>query len=50
VRQDGFVSVPDFQTVMVPVLRHLQDGQEHQSKEIIAALALEFGLSDDDLA
>ena len=49
-RQDGFVSVPDFQTVMVPVLRHLQDGQEHQSKEIIAALALEFGLSDDDLA
>lgn len=44
------VSVPDFQTVMVPVLRHLEDGQEHQSKEIIAALAVEFGLSDDDLA
>lgn len=35
---------------MVPVLRHLLDGYEHPSKEIIAALALEFGLSDADLA
>ena len=44
------MTVPDFQTVMAPVLRHLQDGKEHQSKEIIAALALEFDLSEDDLA
>ena len=50
VREYGFVTVPDFQTVMIPVLRQLRDGQEHASKEIIAALAIEFGLSDDDLA
>jgi len=41
--------IPDFQTVMLPLLRHLSDGQEHSNQETLKSLAEHFKLSQDDL-
>lgn len=41
--------IPDFQTLMVPVLRQLQDGQSHSSREIRDNLATQLGLTDAEL-
>jgi restriction system protein len=43
------MSIPDFQTAMLPVLRDLSRG-ERTGQEILEALASEFALSADDLA
>lgn len=40
--------IPDFQTLMLPMLRLLSDGKERSTREIIDSLAQEFGLSDDE--
>lgn len=40
--------VPDFQTLMLPLLQLAADGQEHRLSEAIEALAHEFRLSDAD--
>jgi len=40
--------IPDFQTVMLPLLKSLKDGQEHQMREIIEKLAQEFNLTDEE--
>jgi restriction system protein len=40
--------VPDFQTIMLPLLKHIGDGNEHSLREIMEALAIEFNLSEDD--
>ncbi|MBN2566089.1 MAG: restriction endonuclease [Candidatus Eisenbacteria bacterium] len=42
--------VPDYQSLMLPVLRAVNDGATHKSSEISAAVAEALGLSDDDLA
>ena len=42
--------IPDFQTVMLPLLTHLSDRKEHSNQETLASLAEDFQLSDDDLA
>ncbi len=44
------VAIPDFQTIMLPLLRHLEDGQEHGNRATLEALARHFALTDDDLA
>lgn len=44
------MSVPDFQSLMLPLLRHCSDGHEHSKSDAVPALAKEFGLSDSDLA
>jgi len=31
--------IPDFQTIMLPFLKSLEDGQEHQMREIIEVVA-----------
>lgn len=41
--------VPDYQTVMLPLLRIYSDGAIHSLNEAIATLAREFKLTDDDL-
>lgn len=41
---------PDFQTLMLPLLRYCADGKEHSKHEVLSALAKEFGLSDVELA
>lgn len=41
--------IPDFQTVMLPLVRHLSDGQEHSNQETLKSLAEHFKISQDDL-
>ena len=38
--------IPDFQTVMRPLLARVQDGQEHRNRDLVDALAAEFNLTD----
>ena len=40
--------IPDYQTVMLPLLRFLSDGQERSSAEAVEAVSTEFRLSPDD--
>ncbi len=40
--------IPDYQSLMLPLLRQLSDGQEHTYREIIERLAEEFQLSDEE--
>lgn len=38
--------IPDFQSLMLPLLRRLGDGAEHSLRELIIQLGEEFGLTD----
>jgi restriction system protein len=40
------MAIPDFQTVMLPLLRFAADGEEHSKRESVEALAAEFELTD----
>jgi restriction system protein len=42
--------IPDFQSVMLPLLQHFSDGKEHPNQETLNSLAEHFKLTDDDLA
>jgi len=42
--------IPDFQTVMRPLLVHLSDGKEHSNQETLKKLAEHFQLTDEELA
>src|SRR5436309_15943099 len=42
------MAVPDFQSLMMPLLRIAQDGKEHSLAEARDVLAAEFNLSDAD--
>ena len=44
------MAVPDFQTLMLPLLKLASDGQQHTLAEAVERLAQEFQLSDDDRA
>jgi restriction system protein len=44
------MSVPDFQTIMRPLLAHHADGEEHEIADTRLALADEFGLSEEERA
>jgi restriction system protein len=44
------MAIPDFQTLMLPLLRHLGDGKEHTNQETLDALAKEFRQSEAELA
>ena len=44
------MAVPDFQTIMRPLLAHHADGEEHEIGATRLALADVFGLSDEDRA
>src|SRR5438093_815845 len=41
--------IPDYQTVMLPLLRFTGDGREHSLREAIEKLGKEFNLSDEEL-
>ena len=41
--------IPDYQTIMLPLLKIISDGKEHSTKEAVEVLGKEFNLSDDDL-
>lgn len=42
------MALPDYQTVMLPLLRLAADGQEHSLRETIERLANHFGLEEDE--
>jgi len=42
------MTVPDFQTIMLPLLKVLGDGQEHTLGEMIEILAQQFNLTQDE--
>ncbi|MBI4384472.1 MAG: restriction endonuclease [Nitrospinae bacterium] len=42
------MAIPDFQTIMLPLLQFLGDEKEHSLREIIDALALYFKLSEEE--
>lgn len=43
------MAVPDFQSIMLPLLSFAADGKEHSLKEPYDVLATEFALTDEDL-
>jgi restriction system protein len=43
------MAVPDFQSLMLPILRITSDGQEHTSSETSDLLARQFSLTESDL-
>src|SRR4029077_181904 len=42
------MAIPDYQTLMLPVLKAAGDGKEHRIGEVIDHLALEFGLTEEE--
>ncbi len=42
--------IPDYQALMLPLLRFAADGHEHKFREAIEALSVEFALTDDERA
>jgi len=42
------MAIPDFQTMMLPLMRHCQDGQEHSISDTVDALADHFKLTDEE--
>lgn len=40
--------IPDYQTLMLPLLKFTGDGKDHNLSEAIEALALQFRLTDDE--
>ena len=43
------MTVPDFQTIMLPLLRFAEDDKEHSLRDAVAELASHFSLSEDEL-
>jgi restriction system protein len=43
------MAVPDFQTLMLPLLQSLRDGGSHSTQETIDAVAADLGLSETDV-
>ncbi len=42
------MAIPDYQTIMLPLLKSVADGKEHTLREIIEGLADIFNLNDDE--
>lgn len=42
------MAIPDFQSIMLPLLKICADGQEHTNREAIDTLAQNFGLSEEE--
>ncbi len=40
--------IPDYQTVMLPLLRYLGDGRERSAAEAVEAISAEFFLSPEE--
>ena len=42
------MAIPNYQNIMLPLLKYALDGQEHSMREAIGALADQFNLSEDE--
>jgi restriction system protein len=43
------MAIPDYQTLMLPVLKAAADGREHRIGDVTKQLATDFGLTDEEL-
>ena len=43
------MTVPDFQSIMLPLLQLYDDGEEHSNPETVDTLAKTFDLSEEDM-
>ena len=43
------MAIPDYQTIMLPVLNAIRDNKEYFVRDLVSKLALEFNLSSDEL-
>ena len=48
--KSGEMAIPDYQAVMLPLLKRLADGKEHKLSELVDALGSEFGLTGEELS
>ena len=44
------MAIPDFQSVMLPILRMLEDGEEHDTRAIVDGVCVHFGVTEDERA
>ena len=42
------MAVPDFQSLMLPLLKIMSDGKEHITSEVVETLAQQLGLDEND--
>jgi len=42
------MAIPDYQTIMLPLLKFMRDQKEHRVREMIHYLSDEFQLSDEE--
>ena len=42
------MTIPDFQTIMLPLLQHMADGNEHSNREPTETLADYFQLTEEE--
>jgi restriction system protein len=42
------MTIPDFQSLMLPLMKYIADGREHSLRETIESLADEFDLTQDE--
>lgn len=40
--------IPDYQTIMLPLLKHISDGNEHKMRDVTDELAVLLGVSDEE--
>ena len=40
--------IPDYQSLMLPLLKLVSDGQEHKYRDLIESLAIEFQVTDEE--
>ena len=42
------MAIPDFQSLMLPLLRYCEDGKDHTTSEVINALAADYNLTEEE--
>lgn len=47
-QEDAKVAIPDYQAVMLPLLRYLADGREHKIGDVVEGLGEEFRLTGEE--
>jgi restriction system protein len=47
--REGAMTIPDFQSIMLPLLKVVADGQDHSGKELLDTLSERFHLSESEL-
>jgi restriction system protein len=46
---EAAMAIPDYETMMLPILRFLSDGQEHKTGDVVSHIADNYDLSSEDI-